>query len=397
MIERLKTFLFLLSIAFTWQTAHADSALVQYLGNGHHYQRVDTFKTWSNARDHCRSLGGYLATLTSQGENDFAFQNLIQQGAQPGVPVWLGGADQAVEGNWQWTTGETWSYTNWAPGQPDNNGGQDHLAFWNNPAHPGQWDDGVGDVSLPFACEWKWPTDVTDLWWNPNESGWGMNLVQTGSFVFATVYVYGPDSKPTWVTGELRETAGADIPTFTGPAYVTTGPYFGGPFDPALVNARQAGTMTFKLAATNAGQLSYSVDGVPVNKDVQRQPLDRDNYSGTYESIEILQVADCSNSGANGNHTNKHTVLLTQNGAAMTITFGALGLPGGSCTATGAYSQLGRMGQFVGQYTCGSGETGAYALSEMNRSYRQFSARVSKSSSNTGCKSVGQTTGLIEY
>jgi hypothetical protein len=397
MIKSLKTFLPLLLISFAWQAAYADSPLVQYLANGHYYQRIDTFKTWTNARDHCRGLNGYLATLTSQGESDFAYQNLMQQGAQQGVPVWLGGTDQVSEGNWQWITGEAWSYTNWAPGQPDNNNEQDHLAFWNNPAYPGRWDDGYGDVLLPFICELDWPTDVTDLWWNPNESGWGMNLVQTGSFVFATVYIYGPDGKPTWVTGELQGTAATGILTFSGPVYVTSGPYFGGPFDPALVSSRQAGTMTFKLSAESAGQLSYSVDGVVVNKEVQRQPLTRDNYDGTYESIEIVHVANCSSPGANGDHTSKHTVLITQNGSAMTITFGALGIPGGTCTATGNYSQLGRMGQFVGQYICASGETGAYALSQMSNGYRQFSARVSKSSSNTGCKSVGQTIGLIEY
>ncbi len=32
-------------------------------------------------------------------------------------------------------------------------------------------------------------TDVSDLWWNPSESGWGMQLVQEGNFVFATVFV----------------------------------------------------------------------------------------------------------------------------------------------------------------------------------------------------------------
>jgi hypothetical protein len=397
MIKSLKTFLLLLLIPFVSQTGYADSPLVQYLGNGHYYQRIDTFKTWTNARDHCQSLNGYLATLTSKEENDFAYQNLIQQVTQPGVPVLLGSTDQASEGNWQWTTGETWSYTNWAPGQPDNNGGQDYLAFWNNPAYPGQWDDTYGEVLLPFICEWDWPTNVTDIWWKPGEGGWGMNLVQSGSFVFATVYIYGPDGKPTWVTGELRETTATGVLTFSGPLYVTSGPYFGGPFNPALFHFRQAGIMTFKLTAENAGQLSYSVDGVLVNKEVQRQPLTRDNYDGTYESVEIVHVTNCSNPAGNGDHTNRHTVLITQNGSAMTITFGTLGIPGGSCTATGNYSQLGRMGQFVGQYACPWNEIGTYALTQMNSSYRQFSARVSKSSSNLGCVSVGQTTGLIEY
>ena len=399
MITGLRTFLLLLFIAFTWQTAHADSPLVQYPGNGHYYQRFDTFKYWTDARDYCQSVNGHLATITSRSEDDFVNQNLVQNLAQPGAPVLLGGTDRISEGTWQWITGEAWSYADWAPGQPDNNNEQDYLAYWNNPTYPGQWDDSYGGVLLPFICEWNWltdvwPTDLTDIWWNPNEAGWGMNLVQTGSFVYVTIYVYGADGKPTWFGGGLDKTGAG---TLTGKLYAATGPYFGGPFDPNAWVVREVGTMTFVATTGDTGQFTYSVDGVPVNKAVQRQPLTLDNYNGTYESIEILHVTDCSNPAANGDDTNQHTVLITQNGSAMAVTFGTLGLPGGSCTATGTYSQLGRMGHFVGPYACPWGETGVYALSQMNHDYRQFSARISKNSANTGCKAVGQTTGLIEY
>lgn len=50
--------------------------------------------------------------------------------------------------------------------------------------------------ALTFAlatevCATSYSTDSSDLWWNPNESGWGMQLVQQGSFVFATVFICG--------------------------------------------------------------------------------------------------------------------------------------------------------------------------------------------------------------
>ena len=259
------------------------------------------------------------------------------------------------------------------------------------------WTTVVGEHSV-CACNAVFlpkPKDLTDIWWNPNESGWGVNLVQTGSFVFVTFFVYGSDGKPTWFGGGLdRIEAGK----FTGKLYVTTGPYFGGAFDPAAVGVREAGTMAFVASTPVTGVFTYSVDGVPVTKYVQRQPLTRDNYNGTYDAVETLQVSDCTNPAGNGNSTNRHTVLIAQNGSAMTINFGTLGLPGGSCTATGAYSQLGRMGAFLGTYVCPSNESGVYALSQMTMSdYRQYSARVYKSSSKSGCESVGQTAGLIRY
>jgi len=46
-------------------------------------------------------------------------------------------------------------------------------------------------------------TDYTDIWWNPSESGWGVNIAQNGNFIFATFFVYAPGNAPTWVTGQL--------------------------------------------------------------------------------------------------------------------------------------------------------------------------------------------------
>jgi hypothetical protein len=50
----------------------------------------------------------------------------------------------------------------------------------------------------PPAYATSYSTDVSDLWWVPTESGWGMQLVQEGSTVYATLFVYGPTDQPTW-------------------------------------------------------------------------------------------------------------------------------------------------------------------------------------------------------
>ena len=46
-------------------------------------------------------------------------------------------------------------------------------------------------------------TDYTDIWFNPSEAGWGMNVVQSDAFLFLTFFIYGADSKPTWFTGQV--------------------------------------------------------------------------------------------------------------------------------------------------------------------------------------------------
>ena len=131
--------------------AHADSAKLVNPANGHSYQRFDTALNWNSAKTACAGLGGHLATITSQAENDWVWTNL----GVSGVNIWLGGTDEAQEGVWTWITGEPWSYSIWAATQPDNAwGGQDQLAFAGNAT----WDDNGApaypNFSFPYICEW---------------------------------------------------------------------------------------------------------------------------------------------------------------------------------------------------------------------------------------------------
>lgn len=85
---------------------------------------------------------GYLATITSQWENDFIYNGFAAQN----IDLWgyyIGGVRDSVTSQWSWiqanNTLETVTYTNWAAGQPDNyTGSQNYMTFMHN----GQWDDG---------------------------------------------------------------------------------------------------------------------------------------------------------------------------------------------------------------------------------------------------------------
>jgi hypothetical protein len=118
--------------------------------------------------------------------------------------------------------------------------------------------------------------DVTGLWYNANESGWGMNVIQQNATLFITMFVYGADGKPTWYVASDTRLVSGSASKYTGPLYATTGPYFGGAFNPASVNVRQVGTLTFDGTCTNCDiytnmRLTYTVDGVTVTKAVQQQ------------------------------------------------------------------------------------------------------------------------------
>ena len=148
------------------------TAAIQNPGNGHWYQRFDNTMTWHDAKDYCENLGGYLATINSQAEDDFVYDNL---GAfSPHEYVWLGATDEAQEGTWKWVTGESWNFTNWDSGEPNNCSGIEHYLVYFTPNfhgnRPGLWNDlGEGDNGgcgcggcinewspMSTICEWEW-------------------------------------------------------------------------------------------------------------------------------------------------------------------------------------------------------------------------------------------------
>ena len=119
---------------------------------GHFYEFINAPGiAWTAARASALSrdvfgLKGYLATITSKAENDFAFSKTQALG-------WIGGSDSAVEGEWRWMDGpeagqQFWQglatgnsvgglYNNWANGEPNNAGNEDYTHFLGN----GQWND----------------------------------------------------------------------------------------------------------------------------------------------------------------------------------------------------------------------------------------------------------------
>ena len=114
--------------------------------NGHRYQIFSDTLSWEEAKTHCESLGGHLATITSQAEQNAVTSLLTNsQGSH-----WLGAyADDS--GLWHWVTDEPFEkqYQNYAEGQPDGSGG--YLLILES----GFWDDVRSDENTAgFICEW---------------------------------------------------------------------------------------------------------------------------------------------------------------------------------------------------------------------------------------------------
>jgi hypothetical protein len=130
---------------------------------------------------------------------------------------------------------------------------------------------GTAPYSVRFAA-YDVGTNYTDLWWNENESGWGMNINHQGNVLFATLFTYDLDGSPLWLV--LANGARQADGSYFGTLYRTTGP----PFNAATwtpITAIEVGTMRITFLGLGGATLAYSVNGVQVNRNIARQRFGR--------------------------------------------------------------------------------------------------------------------------
>ncbi len=219
-------------------------------------------------------------------------------------------------------------------------------------------------------------TDFSDLWFNPNEEGWGVNLVQQDEILFITFFVYAASGQPTWFVGPATAYTGSSggILSFTGPLYTTTGPYFGASsFNEASVVPRQVGFVSFATGQIGAGAISYTVDGVSVTKSIQRQTWRNENIGGIYTGAIAGDYSGCGQ-GVNGYYESPITINVGHEGGS-TITMREEGADY-FCNYNGTYTQSGRMGQVQGSGTCSDGTAQSFTATEVQGSIHALTMRL---------------------
>ncbi len=121
--------------------------------NGHQYELhiKEGGISWTAAKEAVARLEGgwHLATITSLAEQDWLVKNILApQGGEGGY--WLGGFQdppnqRKASDGWRWVTGETWNYTSWVPGEPNDfwsPGSEQYLSIYVYPdVAVGQWND----------------------------------------------------------------------------------------------------------------------------------------------------------------------------------------------------------------------------------------------------------------
>ena len=121
------------------------------------YALLSDKKTWVDAENTCKALGGFLAEILTSEQNSFLTSIIFVNNPTPGV--WLGAHDMISEGKWFWATSDNPvdEFTYWSPGQPSNvwskfneRGGEDCMEFHYTWRH---WNDAHCDDVKPFVCQ----------------------------------------------------------------------------------------------------------------------------------------------------------------------------------------------------------------------------------------------------
>jgi hypothetical protein len=140
--------------------------------NGHFYRPISTGAFYNAAKSAAaattfKGQPGYLVTITSADEDAFIYNNVPQS------QIWFALSDVAQEGYWridagpengtliktangQYTGNIANQYNNWAPGEPNNSGGEHYaVTKWNG----SQWNDLPNNFSCPYVIEYGTWTD----------------------------------------------------------------------------------------------------------------------------------------------------------------------------------------------------------------------------------------------
>jgi hypothetical protein len=115
--------------------------------------------------------------------------------------------------------------------------------------------------------------DYTDLWWNTNESGWGVALTQDQGMIFAAWYAYDASGKAIWYVGpSCPLISSASGNGCTGDLYqVTGGEGLTSPWLGTNKLVAKVGTVALTFSDANNGVMSYTLNNVAGTRVITRQ------------------------------------------------------------------------------------------------------------------------------
>ena len=245
---------------------------------------------------------------------------------------------------------------------------------------------GLGAATLPAHA-----ADYTDIWFNPAESGWGVNLIQAEDVLFATFFVYDTARQPIWYVALLTND-GTGV--FSGDVLLTSGPYLGAPWD-GTAGYQTVGSATFRPTAADTAVLSYNIGAVPVAKNIVRQTLKTIVLGGNYIGGVAADQFNCTNPLANTSARKGADIAMSQTAAGDgQIDFSFAG--GLACTISGALVQRGQLYSMTGaRYVCNTGLDTHVNVTELHATAQGIEGRWAGSVAG-GCTEQGSFAAVLK-
>ena len=134
---------------------------------------------------------------------------------------------------------------------------------------------------------------MTGLWGNQDESGWGVGLTQQFGVIFATLYTYDFEGRPTWYVASNCVVAADGC---TGDLYaVTGGSALTVPWNSANKIVTTVGTIKFAFTDTNIGTMNFTINGVSGSKMITRQifatePIQTGRFPFDFKGIRLNSI-----------------------------------------------------------------------------------------------------------
>lgn len=116
-----------------------------FMGRGYWFCTGAT--TFDGARSQCESKGVALASVHGAMEQDYL---RLTTGSLAAADWWIGLTDSAAEGSFTWVDGSALDYTNWDPGEPNDDGTEDCVELHRSASS--RWNDTQCQDPKPFIC-----------------------------------------------------------------------------------------------------------------------------------------------------------------------------------------------------------------------------------------------------
>jgi DNA-binding beta-propeller fold protein YncE len=114
------------------------------------------------------------------------------------------------------------------------------------------------------------PGYLSGLWWNPSESGWGIQITKRRNNIMAAWFTYDEGGKAIWYVAPGC-VLGTPV-SCSGSLYrVADVRFFGGPYDFSLARIDIVGSLQLQFTGVSSGGMSYSVAGQSRFVPIERQ------------------------------------------------------------------------------------------------------------------------------